>query len=130
MRYFLGLLSICMAAVTGPCHAQTGGESAGAEAPEFNIANIKRGKQFFAVHCISCHGADGRGDTEMREFLKTPPADLTDDQWVYGDGDGAIFDVVKEGKTARDMPAFNDKLNDERIWQVINYVRYLGGRRP
>ena len=97
---------------------------------EFNIANIKRGKQLYTIHCVSCHGADGRGDTEMREFLQTPPADLRDAQWTYSDHGEVVFDVIRKGRTERDMPAFENKLSDERIWQTINYLRYLGGGRP
>lgn len=96
----------------------------------FNLANLKRGRQLYAVHCVSCHGMDGRGDTEMREFLKTPPADLSDDEWIYGSDPAATFDVVRAGRTARDMPAFAAKLDDDEIWLVIRYMEYLGGRRP
>lgn len=97
---------------------------------EFNIATIKRGRQFYTIHCVTCHGQDGRGDTEMREFLKTAPSDLTDDVWLYGGHDAALFDVVRSGRIERDMPAFADKLTDERIWYVVSYLRYLGGERP
>lgn len=132
MNYALVITFVLMMAYADACRPQTPDEREGHERNplEFNIANIQRGKQFFTIHCVSCHGVDGRGDTEMREFLKTPPADLVDDQWTYGDGDEAIFDVIKEGRTLRDMPAFTEKLNDERIWQVISYTRYLGGKRP
>ena len=101
---------------------------------EFNIATIKRGKQFYTIHCLRCHGADGKGDTEMREFLKTAPSDLSDGQWLYpgqdGGEDAAIFDVIKRGRSLRDMPAFSAEMSDEAIWQVVSYLRYLGGRRP
>ena len=105
-------------------------EQAAQDVVEFSLSNIKRGKQLFTVHCVSCHGMDGRGDTEMREFLKTPPADLSDDQWLYGGSEAVLFNVVKEGRTARDMPAFNATLSDQRIWQLVTYMRYLGGERP
>ena len=91
----------------------------------FDLTTVKRGRQFYTIHCVSCHGVDGRGDTEMREFLKTPPADLTDGQWTYGGADINVFDVVKRGRAERDMPGFADKLNDERIWQVLRYMEYL-----
>ena len=97
---------------------------------EFNIGTIKRGRQLYTLHCVSCHGKDGRGDTEMREFLKTPPADLTDDEWIYGGHDAAVFDAIRSGREERDMPGFKNKLTDQRAWSVVSYIRYLGGDRP
>ncbi len=97
---------------------------------DFNADNLKRGRAFYQRHCVTCHGADGRGDTEMREFLKTAPADLTNGEWVYGGGDEALFTIIKTGNPERDMPGFSEQLADERIWQVVHYLRYLGGARP
>jgi cbb3-type cytochrome c oxidase subunit III len=97
---------------------------------DININTIKRGRQLYSLHCVTCHGKDGRGDTEMREFLKTPPSDLTDDQWNYGGHDSMLFNVIHSGREERDMPAFREKLTKERTWYVISYLRYLGGDRP
>ena len=125
------VLLMLVVACTTPHDALPNGDVEKFATPvEFSVANIKRGRQYFTIHCISCHGVDGRGDTEMREFLKTPPADLSDGVQIYGANDTAIFSVVKEGLTERDMPAFADKLTDEKIWQVMSYMEYLGGRRP
>ncbi len=90
----------------------------------FSNASAARGKQFYARFCIKCHGANGKGDTEMREFLKTHPSDLTNGRWTFGDQDGDIFKVIKEG-TDNDMEAFADRLADERIWHVVNYLRSM-----
>ncbi len=95
----------------------------------FSRGSVRRGKQLFARSCAICHGVDGKGDTQMREFLKTHPANLTDDQWTYGSRDGDIFDVIKNGRTERDMESFNGRISDERIWHIVNYIRYLGGKR-
>ena len=117
MKYASALV-LFVAFCTGVCQAESGGVANVAnDGPvEFSIATVKRGKQLYTVHCVSCHGIDGRGDTEMREFLKTPPADLSDDQWIYGDSGEAVFAIVKNGMSARDMPGFAEKLTDERVW--------------
>ena len=73
------------------------------------------------MHCVKCHGANGMGDTEMREFLETHPSDLTNGEWKFGARDGDIFNTVKNG-AGKDMPPFATKLNDERIWQVVIYL--------
>jgi mono/diheme cytochrome c family protein len=35
------------------------------------------GEELFAVHCASCHGADGTGNGPAAKSLETPPGDLT-----------------------------------------------------
>ena len=124
---YVGVMLFC-AGFVGVAQAEE--ESEGVSPLPFDVATIKRGRQHYTVHCVTCHGVDGRGDTEMREFLKTAPADLTDQEWTYGGTDAALFHIVKNGAVERDMPGFSDKLTDERIWQVIGYMRYLGGKRP
>lgn len=94
------------------------------------MQSIRKGKQLYARYCTLCHGADGKGDTQMREFLKTAPANFTDQQWVYGDGDAQLFDVISNGRLDRDMEAFAEKMSEERIWHVINYLRFLNGQTP
>jgi mono/diheme cytochrome c family protein len=37
----------------------------------------ERGGRLYAIHCASCHGADGHGDGPMREVLRPQPTDLT-----------------------------------------------------
>lgn len=85
---------------------------------------LSRGKRFYAMHCVKCHGENGVGDTEMREFLETHPSDLTNGEWKYGARDGDIFNSVRNG-AGKDMPSFADNLNDERIWQVVLYLRSM-----
>lgn len=131
MRHVLPVVIVCLAGFAGSCVAQTNGEAVASDNPvPFNVSTIKRGKQLFTMHCVTCHGIDGVGDTEMREFLKTSPSDLTDGQWIYGGGSDQIFDVIARGRIPRDMPAFEDQLSDERIWQIISYLEFLGGKKP
>lgn len=131
LRYAAALI-LFMVLCTSVCQAESNSDSNTAtDGPlAFSIATVKRGKQLYTVHCVSCHGVDGRGDTEMREFLKTPPADLSDDQWIYGGSGEAVFAIINNGMGARDMPGFDEKLTDERVWQIVNYMKYLRGIRP
>ena len=95
----------------------------------FSMQSAGLGKRLYMRSCLKCHGGNGKGDTEMREFLPTHPSDLTNEQWTYGDKDGEIFLVIKNG-TEYDMPAFAEELSDERIWHIVNYLRTLGPNPP
>jgi mono/diheme cytochrome c family protein len=97
----------------------------------YTTKSIARGKQFYLINCVECHDQDGKG-LGRRDFNGAPPADLTNpDEWVHGTSAQAIFSSVREG-TKGDMPPYKDKLQDEQIWHVVNFVRSLWpeSRRP
>ena len=95
---------------------------------ENNFEALSRGKRFYSMHCVKCHGENGMGDTEMREFLETHPSDLTNGEWKYGSRDGDIFNAIKNG-AGKDMPAFESDLTDERIWLVVIYLRDMSTKK-
>lgn len=125
-----GLLTLCLNVSADETAVTPEQESVLQNPTIFSPQSIKRGRQLYRNYCAVCHGIDGTGDTQMREFLKTPPANLVDMQWTYGEYDGDLFEVIKHGKVERDMEAFGDRLSDEHIWHVINYIRYIGGKKP
>jgi mono/diheme cytochrome c family protein len=99
--------------------------AAASKAPlPYTASSIARGKQFYLRQCVECHDQDGKG-LGRRDFNGTPPADLTDPEaWTYGTSPEAIFLSIRNG-TKEDMPGYKDKLQDEQIWHVVNFVRSL-----
>src|SRR5258708_1638760 len=90
----------------------------------YTTKSIARGKQFYLINCVECHDQDGKG-LGRRDFNGTPPADLTNpDEWLHGTSAEDIFSSIREG-TKGDMPAYKDKLQDEQIRHVVNFVRSL-----
>ena len=77
------------------------------------------GKARFAA-CAACHGVDGKGN----KTLGAP--NLTDDYWLYGWGEAAIVNIVKNGRN-NVMPAQAPKLSAEQIHVVAAYVLSLSG---
>jgi cbb3-type cytochrome c oxidase subunit III len=73
----------------------------------------------FKQKCSMCHGVDGKGYAA----LKTP--DFTDPKVQASLTDKEIAEVIKNGKKGTAMPAFGDKLSDEQIHALVNYIRSL-----
>ena len=45
---------------------------------------------------------------------------------MHGESDGEIFDVIKNGVPPDlSMPAWDDRLKDPDIWNLVNYVKSL-----
>ncbi|QQS45429.1 MAG: c-type cytochrome [Acidobacteriota bacterium] len=92
-----------------------------------NAETIEAGRQLYQRHCASCHGPKGKGDGGMALSGGTP-SDLTDDVWDYGSTDGEIFVVIRDGVSS-DMLGYKEKLKDEQIWRIVNFIRDLGPKK-
>jgi putative copper export protein/mono/diheme cytochrome c family protein len=93
---------------------------------DFDSYGISQGARLFARNCVSCHGADGRGDGPVGHSLDIPPADLTAEHlWAHTDGE--MFWYLTHGMdSARgglSMPGFGGVLGSESRWLLIDYLR-------
>lgn len=76
----------------------------------------------FQAFCAACHGAEGKGNP----VLGAP--DLTDQDWLHGSDAASIADTIENGRQNR-MPAFQERLGDERIHVVAAYVYSLSAQQ-
>lgn len=90
----------------------------------YNAESIEAGKKLYQRYCASCHGPQGKGDGSLALAGGTP-SDLTDDTWDHGSTDGEIFIVIRDGVSS-DMLAYKEKLTEQQIWQIVNYLRSIG----
>jgi cbb3-type cytochrome c oxidase subunit III len=84
-------------------------------------ADDDSGADTYGDKCATCHGKDGKGDTNMGK--KSKAKDLTKAETWKGIDDKAVEKQVREGTDDKRMPAFKDKLSDEEIAAVVKYVR-------
>jgi mono/diheme cytochrome c family protein len=90
-------------------------------------AAIDAGKVLFAKYCRFCHGATGAGDSTMAPKTMTP-SNLTDKTWTRGSSEGEIFWVIQNGAPpAYQMKGLKGKISDADTWNLVHYVRSLGG---
>jgi cytochrome c oxidase cbb3-type subunit 3 len=71
---------------------------------------------FTAFNCVGCHAHGGGG---------MGPA-LMDDRWIYGSEPQQIFATIVEWRP-NGMPSFRGKIPDYQVWQLVAYVRSVGG---
>ena len=76
-------------------------------------------------NCVSCHGKDGKGDTKAGRTAGVK--DFTDPKYQETLKDDKMAKQIKEGmkddKGKELMKAFGDKVNDEEIKALIEYVK-------
>lgn len=95
---------------------------------------LSAGRGLWRDHCLTCHGAAGRGDgpnAKLHERRKGyAPRDLTDPNVQENLTDGDIFWRLSKGlKKDEDiiMPSYEAKVPDEtERWQLVLFVRELG----
>lgn len=82
----------------------------------------------YSQFCINCHKADGTGGTvELDEGAKIKVLSLRE----HGkkDSDESLARQIREG--GDDMPAFKKRLDDQRINNLVRYIRReFHGRAP
>jgi cytochrome c oxidase cbb3-type subunit 3 len=94
-----------------------GGVSALRNPYEGNAYAISQGQRLFEQYnCAGCHFHGGGG---------IGPA-LMDSEWIYGNSPAQIYSSIVEGRP-NGMPSYGGHISDEQIWQLVTYVRSLGG---
>lgn len=73
-------------------------------------------------HCLTCHGATGRGDGPQGPMFKVP--DLTRKEWLEATSDEQIAEVIRKGRNK--MPAF-EQLPEPVIAGLVSRIR-AGGK--
>jgi mono/diheme cytochrome c family protein len=96
-------------------------------------ASLERGADLYFTHCASCHGDGGMGDGPAGAALDPAPAPIArtgqrmgDDYFFWRTSEGGAADPFNSA-----MPAWENVLDEQARWDVINYIQALGsGRGP
>jgi cbb3-type cytochrome c oxidase subunit III len=80
--------------------------------------------------CVTCHGEDGRGDTDKGRKLKVP--DFTSAKWSEETSDKEILQTIRNGTKDKKgnvrMPAYRTKLTPGQIKALAAYVRSFANK--
>jgi mono/diheme cytochrome c family protein len=97
-----GVLIVMMSLLSSAVNAQSSGEA------------------IYKAKCASCHGPDGTGATpagkatKSRDFCSEEVKEETDAEWTA---------IIVKGKSK--MPAYDKKISDAEIKDVVAYIRGL-----
>src|SRR5262249_25306369 len=85
----------------------------------------KKAERNWKAKCASCHGADGKGQTDQGKKLKLE--DLSTAEFQKSKTDAQIKDAITNGikKGDAEMEGFKDKLDAPSIDALVAYVRTL-----
>lgn len=88
-------------------------------------AQDKKAERTWKAKCASCHGADGKGDTDQGKKMKL--ADMTKPEWHDKTTDAKIREAILNGvKTDNgEMQAYKDSLSSEQVDGLVNYIHTL-----
>jgi len=82
-----------------------------------DVTAIAEGQKLFSrFGCAGCHAGGGGG--------MGPP--LIDKTWIYGSDASNIFATIVEGRP-NGMPSFAGKVSSQQVWQLVSFVRAIGG---
>jgi cytochrome c oxidase cbb3-type subunit 3 len=73
-------------------------------AQDTKSGDVEAGKAIFAANCVSCHGDDGKGKTDVGG------PDLTSGHWIYGGDLQSIATTIWGGRQGR-MPSWEERLS-------------------
>jgi cytochrome c oxidase cbb3-type subunit 3 len=80
---------------------------------------VAAGKTRYETMCVACHGADGRGNSQ----LGAP--NLTDDAWLYGSDFAQVTQTIRDGRTGV-MPSWQHRLSEDEMRTIAAWLVALG----
>ena len=83
---------------------------------EYNLANVKKGKDLFIKNCKSCHGDPGKNNILP---LVPPPVDIVSEK-MQKNTEGEIYYKITNGRGT--MPQFKATISDDDRWRIVNYI--------
>lgn len=85
-----------------------------------NFYSGESSRSLFVNNCARCHGADGRGQTELGRLNDTPDISGGKQRKV---STGRLTRLISRGKGS--MPGFSKKLTKAQIASIASYVKGL-----
>jgi len=116
------VLSACGGAEAAATPEAIPAEFAGKTNP-LGAESAATGADIYKTYCLACHGEKGAGDGPAGVGLSPKPKDLPDLAATVGDD--YLFWRIAKGKPGTSMVGWQGTLDDEKIWQLVTFIRSL-----
>jgi mono/diheme cytochrome c family protein len=83
-----------------------------------------KGKSIYQAKCVTCHGANGKGDGPIGKKLKPPARDFTSAESKNKSPED-LQKVIENGVPKTSMVAWGKKLSETEVQDVLAYVLTL-----
>lgn len=78
--------------------------------------------EIWTAKCKSCHGPDGRAQTQMGK--KEAIVDMSQPAWQQAQTDDDIREVISDGSSRnKKMKPYKEKLTPQQIDSLVGYIR-------
>jgi len=96
--------------------------------PLDDALRLGRGAALFRDHCVQCHGAPGVAQSDIGKSMQPAPGPLVDalQRWRPSE----IYWITRHGIKMSGMPAWQFRLDDEALWDVVAFVSVLPTLSP
>ena len=93
-----------------------------------DAARIQRGAACFQAKCVQCHGAPGVSAGDVGKSLQPVPGPLVDalQRWHPRE----IYWITRHGIKMSGMPAWEFRLQDSELWDIVAFVKHLPTLTP
>ncbi len=91
-----------------------------------DVAAVAQGGTLYSAQgCAVCHGEKGKGDGAAAGGLPVRPPDFTSRERMITRSDPDLFWAITRGREKSQMPAYGQKLSENEVWDLVNYLRSL-----
>jgi mono/diheme cytochrome c family protein len=85
---------------------------------------VSQGQEVFLGSCAQCHGADGRGDTNIGRNMAPPAMNLTSSH-VQLWNDAELYWIIQNGVRLTGMPAWRPSISGNDTWKLARFIHNI-----
>ena len=84
----------------------------------------EQGRDLYRIHCLECHGAEGRGDGPRAALLAPRPGNLVSAA-TSAKTDAELLKIIAEGVPRTAMSGWSHQLSADERRNILAYIRTL-----